>query len=193
MSDDGTDTFFGVVGGLVVLVGLAMGGGGAAPTAPSGAPSPTPTSFTSAGTGQRPTTTTTRATNSTSTNIPGGPLMVCTGTVIEQKTRTTSSGTMTVQVYYSPINGGRNCAVATTGGNVFSGQRGTVKINLHFTSYEGKRWPRYARHTSASNATRSGSVYLDNTDNRCVRSTASFRPSTGGKIVIVTSGRTGCG
>lgn len=189
MSDSGTDTFFGVIAVLAIVVGITAGAGGATTTTtPSGTPTSTPTSLISAA-GNR----STGPADGTTTNIPGGTLLMCTGTVIEEKTRTTRSGTLTVQVYYSPINGGRNCAVATTGGNAFAGQRGIIKINLHFTAYQGKRWPRYARHNSGTNATRSGSVYLDDTDHRCVRSTASFRPATGGKIVIVTSGRTGCG
>ena len=48
-----------------------------------------------------------------STNIPGGTLFMCSGRLISTDSVALGSGTLTLQVYYSPDNGGRNCAVAT--------------------------------------------------------------------------------
>jgi hypothetical protein len=186
MSDSGADKFFEVVGGLVLVVGLVYGGSGAGPTASSGAPGTSTDSTT------RINRSSTSSRSTPSTNIPGGPLMMCSGTVIKERSHTNSSGTLTVRVYYSPYNGGRNCAVATTGESAFSGPRGVFKINLHFTAYHGSRWPKYAHHTSSASASRSGAVYVTNADNRCIVSTATFTPRDGGKKIKVTSGRTGC-
>jgi hypothetical protein len=186
MSDSGTDNFFEVVGGLLLVVGLVYGGSGAVPSASSGA------SGSDTGSSSRVNTSSTTTRSAPSTNIPGGTLMMCSGTVIKERSHTNSSGTLTVRVYYSPNNGGRNCAVATTGASAFSGPRGVVKINLHFTAYHGSRWPKYAHHTSSASASRSGAVYITNADNRCVVSTATFTPRDGGKKIKVSSGRTGC-
>jgi hypothetical protein len=65
--------------------------------------------------------------------------------------------------------------------------------SLKFNSYDGRRWPRYAEHRSAANATRSRAVYLDDTDDKCVRARTKFTPAGGGRSVTVSSGRVGCG
>ena len=180
MTDSGTDTFVGVMLAIVAVVAIASAAG----TEPAAAPSVevTPT---------RPATTISPASGTRSTtNIPTGTLFMCTGTVISTDSVALGSGSLTLQVYYSPINGGRNCAVATRSGPV--GQRGQMMTTLKFNSYDGRRWPRYAEHRSPPYATRSGSVYLDDTDDKCVRARVKFTPEGGGTPVTVSSGAVGC-
>jgi len=190
MSDSGTDTFVGVVIVLAIIGGVVSAANGGSNTNASGSSSPTssPTSTsraaptrTASGTGARP-----------SSNIPGGPLFACTGTVISDRSAGSGSSAVNLKVYYSPTAGGRNCAVVT---KVGSGSRrsGQLVVSLRFADYTGKKWPDFAEHRSTASATRSGSVYLTDTDGRCVRAQARFVPADGGRPVEVSSGRTGCG
>jgi hypothetical protein len=112
--------------------------------------------------------------------------------VIANHTTRTDDGSLNLKVYYSPVRGGRNCAVATKVG-AGSGPPGQIVVKLRFAAYAGSKWPRYAEHRSERYAVRSGSVYLDNTNRRCVRATATFTPSAGGGTVVVNSGTVGCG
>ena len=180
MTDSGTDTFVGVVLTLVAVVAIASAAGGEPAAAPSVEVTPRPTS----------TTISPASATRASTNIPTGTLFTCTGTVISTDSVALGSGSLTIQVYYSPTNGGRNCALATRSGPV--GQRGQLTTSLKFDSYDGRRWPRYAEHRSAAYATRSGAVYLDATDDKCVRGRAKFTPEGGGSPVTVSSGAVGC-
>jgi hypothetical protein len=178
---DSADTFLGVVVTLAVITAIASGAsGGTVP--PASIP------------GTNPTTTTSRVpTISTqSTNIPNGTLFICSGKLISTDTVDAAGGALTLQVYYSPINGGRNCAVVIKSGRAVE-RSGTLVTTLQFHSYDGRRWPRYATARSSANATRSGGVYLDATDDRCVRASARFVPAGGGKSVTVRSGKVGCG
>jgi len=180
MTDSGTDAFVGVVLTLVAVVAIASAAGGEPAAAPSYEITPRPS----------PTTIAPASATRASTNIPAGTLFTCTGTVISTDSVALGSGSLTIQVYYSPTNGGRNCALATRSGPV--GQRGQLITSLKFDSYDGRRWPRYAEHRSAAYATRSGAVYLDATDDKCVRGRAKFTPEGGGSPVTVSSGAVGC-
>jgi hypothetical protein len=177
---DSADTFFGVIVTLAVITAIASGaGGGTVPTTNS--------------TGSNPTTTTARVSSAStqSTNIPGGTLFSCGGQLISTDTVDAGGGALTLQVYYSSVRGGRNCAVVSKTGTAVR-RPGQLVITLQFHNYDGRKWPRYAIARSVPNATRAGGVYLDNTDNRCVRAWARFLPEKGGRPVTVTSGRVGC-
>jgi hypothetical protein len=180
MTDSGTDTFVGVVLTLVAVVAIASAAGGEPAPAPSVEVTPR----------RSATTISPASVTRASTNIPTGTLFTCTGTVISTDSVALGSGSLTIQVYYSPTNGGRNCALATRSGPV--GQRGQLTTSLKFDSYDGRRWPRYAEHRSAAYATRSGAVYLDDTDDKCVRARAKFTPEGGGSPITVSSGAVGC-
>ena len=142
---DSADTFFGVIVGLAVITAMvAAANGGTVPTA--GNP------------GINTTTTSRIAPASTqSTNIPNGTLFTCSGEVISTDTVDVGGGAMTLQVYYSPTNGGRNCAVVTKTGTATQ-RRGQLVITLQFNNYDGRQWPRYAIARSRPNATRVGGV-----------------------------------
>ena len=177
---DSADTFFGVIVTLAVITAVATGAsGGTVPTTNS--------------TGTNPTTTTARVSTAStqSTNIPSGTLFTCGGELISTDTVDAGGGALTLQVYYSPVSGGRNCAVVSKTGTAVQ-RPGQLVITLQFHNYDGRKWPRYAIARSIPNATRTGGVYLDNTDNRCVRAWARFLPEKSGRPVTVTSGRVGC-
>jgi hypothetical protein len=180
MSDEGTDNFVGGALLLLLIFGLVTAARGVPITSTPTTPPATPP----------PVTTTVPPTTPQSTNIPGGTLFMCSGQVISTDSAPLGSGTLTLQVYYSPVNGGRNCAVATRTGTL--SQRGQMYTTLRFDSYGGRRWPRFAYHTSTANAGRSGGVYLDDTDGRCVRARVEYVPTDGGSETIVNSGRVGC-
>jgi hypothetical protein len=175
---DSADTFLGLVATLAVITAVATGANGGTLPA-SGTP------------GGGTNTSRFAAASTKSSNIPGGTLFACGGKVISTDTANVGGGAMTLQVYYSPVNGGRNCAVVTKTGTAVQ-RPGQLVITLQFNSYDGRKWPRYAIARSAANAGRAGGVYLDNTDDRCVRAWARFLPSGGGKAVTVRSGKVGC-
>lgn len=178
---DSADTFFGVVITLAVITAIVSGAnGGTVPTAGS--------------TTQRSSTTTTsRVTigSTQSSNIPGGTLFACSGQLISTDTTDAGGGALTLQVYYSPVDGGRNCAVVTKTGTVVR-RPGQLVTTLQFHSYDGRKWPRYAIARSTANASALGGVYIDKTDNKCVRAWSRFMPNGGGRPVTVTSGKVGC-
>jgi hypothetical protein len=145
-------------------------------------------------TGTNPTTTSTSRVSpasTQSTNIPSGTLFTCGGELISTDTVDAGGGALTLQVYYSRVSGGRNCAVVSKTGTAVQ-RPGQLVITLQFHNYDGRKWPRYAIARSIPNATRTGGVYLDNTDDKCVRAWARFLPEKGGRPVTVTSGRVGC-
>lgn len=181
MSDQGTDTFVGVVAVLAVVAALVTAAGGVS-GAPVSAPSPTST--------RTPTVGATTAT--ASSNIPGGPLTTCRGTVIADRTsKSATGGDLTLKVFYHPANGGQNCATATRSGS-WIGSPGQLVITLRFADYDGRRWPRLATHRSGSYAVRSGAVYLNNADDRCVSARARLVPDSARETVSVSTGRIGC-
>jgi hypothetical protein len=175
---DSTDTFFGVVISLAVITAIASGASGGT----------VPTTTTNPGT-NRTNTSAVFPASAQSTNIPSGTLLTCGGELISTDTVDAGGGALTLEVFYSPVNGGRNCAIATKTGSAVQ-RRGQLVTTLQFHSYDGRKWPRYA--IARSNGNRSGAVYLDNTDDRCVRAWARFLPEDGGRSATVTSGRVGC-
>lgn len=189
MADSGSDSYVGVIVVLVAVVALVAAVNGDPLTGASAGSSSAPTSAGSSSTSTaRPVSkaTTTRA----STNIPGGALPACPGKVISNKSAGRGQDALNLKVYYSASDGGRNCAVATKVG--FPQGSGQVVITLRFADSKSTTWPKFAEHRSTFSATRSGSIYLDDTDNRCVRAQARLVPAAGGKTVSVSSGRTGC-
>ena len=181
MADEGTDNFVGGALLLLLIFGLvaAARGGITTPQTTTTPDSPPPV-----------TTTAPPNSNQTTTNIPGGTLFMCSGDLISTDRTPLGNGTLTLQVYYSPVNGGRNCAVATRTGT--SSQPGQMYTTLRFDSYDGRRWPRFAYHRSSAYSGRSGGVYLDDTDGRCVRARLAFIPTNGTSQTIINSGRVGC-
>ena len=175
---DSADTFFGVIITLAVITAIATGAnGGTVPT------SSTP--------GTSRTTTSRLSTASTqSTNIPNGTLFTCGGERISTDTSNAGGGALTLEVFYSSVNGGRNCAVVTKTGTAVQ-RRWQLVTTLQFHSYDGRKWPRYAIARSTPNATRAGGVYIDKTDNKCVRAWSRFLPEDG-PTATVKSGRVGC-
>ena len=182
MSDEGTDNFVGGALLLLLIFGLYAAAQGGVTTPPSTTTPATPPPVTTTGTPNS----TTQAT----TNIPGGTLFMCSGELISTDSVAVGSGTMTLRVYYAPVNGGRNCAIATrTGAASLPGQMYTT---LRFDDYDGDRWPNFAYHRSTTSAGSSGGVYLDDTDGACVRARVAFRPSSGGSQTVINSGRVSC-
>ncbi|HEY5821491.1 MAG TPA: hypothetical protein VIT20_05920 [Propionibacteriaceae bacterium] len=181
MSDAGTDSFVGVVIVLVAAVAVVAAVSGD-PLTPSPSGSPTASSSPALRT----------SSVKASTNIPGGALFGCTGDVISNRTVGSGSKAVNLKVYYSTTGGGRNCAVATKTGAAAS-RKGSVEVTLHFAGYDGKAWPKSARHRSSASASKAGAVYLDDADGRCVSAAAVFTPADGSKRTTVDSGRVGCG
>jgi hypothetical protein len=163
----------------VLVVALVSAAKGHPISTPSSAASPTPAA-TASPSG--------RVSTTAVTNIPGGPLRSCPGIVIADDSAPSGLGSLDLTVTYSAARGGRNCAIAANAGL----GRGQLTVQLRFDSYTGRRWPSFAEHRGAVGATRSGAVYLDRTDNRCVRAVARFTPAGGGRAVTVSSGRVGC-
>lgn len=186
MSDQGTDTFVGVVA-VFVVIGLVVNAAGGA----SDPPAKTTTATTQSS--KQSTTQRTSTRVSPSSNIPGGPLLTCPGTKITDRTQANASlGDLRLRVYYNPKDGGRNCAVATRTGGLTS-PPGQMTLTLRFADYDGRRWPKLATQRTGSNARNVGAVYLDDTGNKCVSARVRFRPSGGGQQTWVDTGRIGCG
>jgi hypothetical protein len=176
---DSVDTFFGVLVSLAVLTALASGASGGT----------APTTNTIPGANQTNTSAVSPASASTSTNIPTGTLLACPGELISTDTVDAGGGALTLEVFYAPTDGGRNCTVATKTGSA-AGRPGVLVTTLQFHSYDGRKWPRYA--ISRTNGNRSGAVYINDTNGKCVRAWARFLPADGGRSVTVTSGKVGC-
>jgi len=186
MADDATDTAFGFI---VFILFLALLGAAASGTWPSSSAGTTTT--------PKPTTTytttpsTTTATAKDVTNIPGGPLTKCPGTVIANKTESTNEGSVNLKIYFSPEHHDRNCAVGTRFGWPAKTQ-GRLTVSLRFSDYSGNQWPEYAFFSSQPHTTQVGGVYLDDTYNRCITGAATFTPYNGMGNVSVRIGPTGC-
>jgi hypothetical protein len=176
---DSADTFLGAVVTLAIITAIASGAsGGTVPTTTTSNPGST-----------RTTTSGVSRASTQSTNIPNGTLLACAGELISTDTVDAGGGALTLEVFYAPVNGGRNCAIVTKTGSATQ-RAGQLVTTLQFHSYDGRKWPRYA--IARSNGNRSGAVYIDNTDDRCVRAWARFLPKDGGRAVTVNSGRVGC-
>jgi hypothetical protein len=184
-----SDELIGILILVAVLVFAAHAGGGAEATNPY--PETTPTAA-------NPTTVPPRTkephvrttTPKAITNVPGGGLTSCPGWVIGHGTGGHDVEAVTLKVYYSPVAGGRNCAIAIKGGAV--GRNSTIAVSLSFTSYSGTAWPRYAYYSTNRPAWRTRAVYLDDTNRRCIDASAIYRPSPGSKTRIVHVRKIGC-
>ena len=185
-----SDEIIGVLILIAVLVFAAHAGGSASsststPRATATATAPT----TIPPTENKPPVKTTPP--ATTTNIPGGPFASCPGWVIGRGTGGHDVEAVTLTVYYSPVAGGRNCAIAFKGGG-FVGSESTIAVSLNFSSYGGTSWPSYAYHSTNRPASRTGAVYLDDTNRRCIDASAIYRPSPGSKPRIVHARKIGC-
>jgi hypothetical protein len=175
---DSADTFLGVVVTLAIITAVASGASGGTE----------PTTTNSPGSNRTTTSGVPRA-STQSTNIPNGTLLACAGERISTDTVDAGGGALTLEVFYAPVNGGRNCAIVTKTGSATQ-RAGQLVTTLQFHNYDGRKWPRYA--ISRGNGNRSGAVYIDDTNDRCVRAWARFLPEDGGRAVTVNSGRVGC-
>jgi hypothetical protein len=187
-----SDEIIGILILIAVLVFAAHAGGsaGSSTSTPEARATATATATTTIPPDERtpPVKTTTPA---STTNIPGGPFASCPGWVIGQGTGGHDVEAVTLKVYYSPAAGGRNCAIAIKGGG-FVGSDSTISVSLKFTSYGGTSWPSYAYHATNRPASRTGAVYLDDTNRRCIDASAIYRPSPGSKARIVHVRKIGC-
>jgi hypothetical protein len=185
----GSDGFIGLLILTAILVFAAHANGGVGSTNPFPETTTTwPTATTTIPPTERPLD---RTPPPATTNIPGGPFTACPGWVIGRGTGGHDVEAVTLKVYYSPVAGGRNCAIATKGGG-YVGSDSTISVSLHFTSYGGTSWPSYAYHNTNRPASRTGAVYLDQTDRRCVDASAIYTPSPGAKARIVHVRKIGC-
>ena len=186
MADDSTDALFGFILFILflALIGYAAGGGSWPSTGGTTPSRPTTTYPT------RSYTAPTSATDKYQSNIPGGPLDSCPGKIVANKSDTSANGSVNVKVYYSEEND-RNCVVATRYGWANKTQ-GRLTTSLHFSDYDGNRWPEYAVASSQPHTTQIGGVYMDDTYNRCVRASATYEPFTGMDKVAVSTGDVGC-
>jgi hypothetical protein len=186
MADDATDAAFGFILFVLflALLGYAASGGTWSSTAgTTTTTNPSPIYTTTPG----PTTATSRAT----TNIPGGTLASCPGKVIANKTETSNNGSVNLKIYFSTKHGDRNCAVATAFGWP-SKTQGRLTVRLRFSDYSGTQWPEYAQASSQPHTNVLTGVYIDDTYNRCVTSSATYTPFTGMSPVTVRIGSVGC-
>jgi hypothetical protein len=180
MADDSTDAAFGFIIFILFLALLGYAAGGISSSTAGTTTTGVPTT----------TTTTPSTTSRTETNIPGGTLETCKGTVVANKTARSSNGNVNLKVYFTEDND-RNCAVATRFGWP-SRTQGRLSVRLRFSDYEGTQWPEYAVAWSQPHTTQLGGVYLDDTYNRCVSASATFTPFTGMDKVTVSMGPIGC-
>jgi hypothetical protein len=187
MADDATDSAFGIILFLLFLALLGYAaGGGTWPSSGSGTTTtanPTPIYTTTPGT--------TTSTAKSTTNIPTGTLKSCPGKVIANKTATSNNGSVNLKIYFSTQHGDRNCAVATRFGWPDKTQ-GRLTVKMRFSDYDGNQWPEYAQASSQPHTTKLRGIYLDDTYNRCITSSATFTPFTGMAPVTVRVGPVGC-
>ena len=180
MADDATDAAFGFIIFILFLALLGYAAGGISSSTAGTTTTGVPTT----------TTTTPSTTSRTETNIPGGTLETCKGTVVANKTARGSNGNVNLKVYFTEDND-RNCAVATRFGWP-SRTQGRLSVRLRFSDYEGTQWPEYVVAWSQPHTTQLGGVYLDDTYNRCISASATYAPYTGMENVTVSIGPTGC-
>jgi len=128
---------------------------------------------------------------SSSTNVPGGGLAECPGTVVAtESVAVGEQGGVALRLYYADRDGGRTCAMVTKTGAARE-QRGELTVSLQLHNYDGRRWPRYATHRHRGMEPRSVGIYLDETNGRCVRAEARFDPDRG-RAVALSTGKVGC-
>jgi hypothetical protein len=126
-----------------------------------------------------------------STNIPSGGLTSCAGQVAATESAPVGEdGGLALQVFFDEANGGRSCAMVTKTGSA-QDERGELTVTLQRHNYDGQRWPRYAVHRHSGTDPRSAAIYLDETNDLCVRAEARFDPDSG-RPVTLTTGKIGC-
>ena len=155
MADDATDSAFGLVMFLLFLGLIAYAVGTTGTTSGSTTKTTTPTYTTSPAPTNQPAQTDTG-------NIPGGPLSSCSGKVIANKTTTTSDGSLNIKIYFSPVDGDRNCVVVTRRGWPPRLQ-GRMTARIWFSDYGGAAWPEHAERTVQPHVTKVTGVYMDDT------------------------------
>jgi hypothetical protein len=183
MADDATDSAFGLVMFLLFLGLIAYAVGSTGTTSGSTTKTTSPT-YTTPPSSAQPAQTDTN-------NMPGGPLSSCSGKVIANKTKTTSDGSLNVKLYFSSVDGDRNCVVVTRRGWPAKMQ-GRMTARIWFSDYSGTGWPEYAVRTIQPHANRVTGVYLDDTYNRCVSASGSYAPFNGMSRITVKVGPVGC-
>jgi hypothetical protein len=185
-----SDEIIGILILIAVLVFAAHAGGGTASSRTS-TPKATATATATTTIPPKEKEPPVKATPKATTNIPGGPFASCPGWVIGHGTGGHDVEAVTLKVYYSPVAGGRNCAIAFKGGG-HVGDDSTLAVTLNFSSYGGSSWPSYAYHATNHPAARTGAVYLDDTNKRCIDASAIYRPEPGSKPRIVHVRKIGC-
>jgi len=182
MADDTTDSIFGFIVFLLFLALLGAAASGVYPRSSAGTTTTT-----------RPVApyTTTPSTTTGNSNIPGGPLKSCPGTLIANKTGSSSDGKVNLKIYFSSVDGDQNCAVGSAYGWP-SKTQGSLRVTLRFTDSGGNQWPQYAWASGGPHTTSVGGVYLTDTYNRCVTGTATYTPFNGLAPATAKIGPTGC-
>ena len=182
MADDTTDSLFGFI---VFLLFLALLGAAASGVYPRSSAGTTTTTRPVA-----PYTNTQSTTTTYGSNIPGGPLKSCPGTMIANKTASSRDGKVNLKIYYSSVDGEQNCAVGSAYGWP-TGAQGSLRVTLQFSDHDGNQWPEYAWATGGPHTTSVGGVYLSDTYNRCVTGTATYTPYNGLHPATAKIGPTG--
>jgi hypothetical protein len=185
-----SDEIIGVLILIAVLVFAAHAGGGSASSTTS-YPTATATATTTIPPKETEPPVKTKTPDDDTTNIPGGAYASCPGWVIGHGTGGHDVEAVTLKVYYSPVAGGRNCAIAYKGGG-YVGDDSTLSVSLSFSSYNGESWPSYAYYSTNHPASRTRAVYLDDTNKRCIDASAIYRPEPGSKARIVHVRKIGC-
>lgn len=183
MADDATDSAFGLVMFLLFLGLIAYAVGTTGTTSGSTTKTTSPT-YTTTPVPSQP--------NQTDrSNIPGGPLSSCSGKVVANKTATASDGSLNIKIYFSPVDGDRNCVTVTRRGWPPKLQ-GRMTARIWFSDYGGTAWPESAERTIQPHATKVSGVYLDDTYNRCVSASGTYAPYNGMSRVTVKVTSVGC-
>jgi hypothetical protein len=126
-----------------------------------------------------------------STNIPGGGLAYCTGTVVGTESAPLGErGGVALQVSYADSNGGRTCAMVTKTGTARD-RRGELSVTLHLHNYDGRRWPRHNTHDTVGLTT---GRWASTSTRRAAAAYAERLGSTriGDGAVTLTTGKVGC-
>jgi hypothetical protein len=183
MADDTTDSLFGFIIFLLFLALLGAAASGVYPTSSAGTTTTTKP--------VAPYTNTPSTTTRYGSNMPGGPLKSCPGTMIANKTASSSDGKVNLKIYFSSVDGDQNCAVGSAYGWPAKTQ-GSLRVTLRFSDHDGNQWPEYAWATSGPHTTSLGGVYLSDTYNRCVTGTATYTPYNGLSPATAKINHAGC-
>ncbi len=168
---------------IVALVGFA-GVFGTTSTTPATNPSSFPTignPTTGGSTGTSTVPETARAPEPGQTNIPGGAVAACPGTVVFSGTE----NGLTLRIFYSPEAGGTNCSSVTRTGAVDANSYLTTEIRVSRTFPESNSWPDYAAVGGAFGADMVTGAYVTGTTNLCVTANGKYFPAGGEPVAIV--------